>query len=294
MNLIDYIVNVFVMADDFCKIYFPARKLRSRGPLPKLADSEVITMELVGEYLGLGTDEGIHHYFRRHWHHLFPNLPDRSNFARQCANVWDVKQSFFEYLSGFQDHYLQILDSMPIEVCKFVRAKTSQQFKDSAAYGKWFGQTFFGYRLHLKITDIGIIRKFILAPANEHDIRYAEPLIAQDRGGWALADKGYRSKALQQKLWQQRKMYFHTSVRRIDKKTCPLPKQTIRTLTGKRRLIETVAGQLEQRFGIKTTFARDLWHLLNRIIRKILSHTISVLLNIKMNIEPLKLRLLVN
>jgi len=294
MNLIDYIVNVFVMADDFCKIYFPARKLRSRGPLPKLADSEVITMELVGEYLGLGTDEGIHHYFCRHWHHLFPNLPDRSNFARQCANVWDVKQSFFEYLSGFQDHYLQILDSMPIEVCKFVRAKTSQQFKDSAAYGKWFGQTFFGYRLHLKITDIGMIRQFILAPANEHDIRYVEPLIAQDRGGWVLADKGYRSKPLQQKLWQQRKMYFHTSVRRIDKKTSPLPKQTIRTLTGKRRLIETVAGQLEQRFGIKTTFARDLWHLMNRIIRKILSHTISVLLNIKMNIEPLKLRLLVN
>lgn len=294
MNLIDYIVNVFVMADDFCKIYFPARKLRSRGPLPKLADSEVITMELVGEYLGLGTDEGIHHYFCRHWHHLFPNLPDRSNFARQCANVWDVKQSFFEYLSGFQDHYLQILDSMPIEVCKFVRAKTSQQFKDSAAYGKWFGQTFFGYRLHLKITDIGIIRQFILAPANEHDIRYVEPLIAQDRGGWVLADKGYRSKPLQQKLWQQRKMYFHTSVRRIDKKTSPLPKQTIRTLTGKRRLIETVAGQLEQRFGIKTTFARDLWHLMNRIIRKILSHTISVLLNIKMNIEPLRLRLLVN
>jgi IS5 family transposase len=294
MNLIDYIVNVFVMADDFCKIYFPARKLRTRGPLPKLADSEVIAMELVGEYLGLRTDEGIHHYFRRHWHHLFPNLPDRSNFARQCANVWDVKQSFFEYLSGFQDHYLQILDSMPIEVCKFVRAKTSQQFKDSAAYGKWFGQTFFGYRLHLKITDIGMIRQFILAPANEHDIRYAEPLIAQDRGGWVLADKGYRSKPLQQKLWQQRKMYFHTSVRRIDKKTSPLPKQTIRTLTGKRRLIETVAGQLEQRFGIKTTFARDLWHLMNRIIRKILSHTISVLLNIKMNIEPLKLRLLVN
>ena len=294
MNLIDYIVNVFVMADDFCKIYFPARKLRSRGPLPKLADSEVITMELVGEYLGLGTDEGIHRYFCRHWQHLFPNLPDRSNFVRQCANVWDVKQSFFEYLSGFQDHYLQILDSMPIEVCKFVRAKTSQQFKDSAAYGKWFGQTFFGYRLHLKITDIGMIRQFILAPANEHDIRYVEPLIAQDRGGWVLADKGYRSKPLQQKLWQLRKMYFHTSVRRIDKKTSPLPKQTIRTLTGKRRLIETVAGQLEQRFGIKTTFARDLWHLMNRIIRKILSHTISILLNIKMNIEPLKLRLLVN
>jgi len=294
MKLIDYIVNVFVMVDDFCKIHYPPRKLRQRGPVPKLADSEVITMEIVGEYLGFDTDESIYNYFFRHWNFLFPHMPDRSNFVRQCANLWSVKQRFFEYMSCFQDHYLQIIDSMPIEVCKFVRAKKTTQFKETAAYGKWFGRTFFGYRLHLKITDIGIIRNFILAPANEHDIRYSVPLLADDCGGWTLADKGYRSKTLQQTLWEQRKMYFHTSLRRIDKKDSSLPKETIRKLTGKRRLIETVAGQLEQRFGIKTTFARDLWHLMNRIIRKVLSHTISVLMNIRMSIDPLKLRLLVN
>ena len=293
MKLVDYIVQVFVMADDFCKIYYPARKLRTRGPLPKLADSEVITMELIGEFLGLHTDEAIYNYFAGYWRHLFPRLPDRSNFVRQCANLWHVKQHLFEHLSCSKDHYLQILDSMPIEVCKFVRARTTTQFKETAAYGKWFGRTFFGYRLHLKITDTGVIRKFILAPANEHDIRYCEPLLGDDRGGWTLADKGYRSKELHQTLWQQRRMYFHTSVRRNDRKESPLPGETIRKLTGKRRLIETVAGQLEQRFGIKTTFARDLWHLMNRMIRKILSHTVSVLINVRMNIEPLKLRLLV-
>jgi hypothetical protein len=281
MKLMDYIVNVFVMADDFCKTYFPARSLRARGPLPRLADSEVITMELVGEYLGFDTDERIYQYFDRHWRPLFPELPDRSNFVRQCANLWHVKQCFFEFLSRPEDHYLQILDSVPIEVCKFVRSRTTKQFKETAAYGKGFGQTFF-------------IRHFILAPANEHDITYAEPLLACDCMGWVLGDKGYRSKPLQQKLWEERKVYFHTSVRRRDKKDSPLPKQTLRTLTGKRRLIETVAGQLEQRFRIKTTFARDLWHLLNRIIRKILSHTLGVVLNMKMNIDPLRLRLLVN
>lgn len=294
MELIDYIVNVFVMVDDFCEIYYPSRKLRARGPLPKLADSEAITMEIVGEYLGFNTDESIYDYFSRHWYDLFPNLPDRSNFVRQCANLWHVKQRFFEYLSHSKDKYLQIIDSMPIEVCKFVRARFTKQFKQTGAYGKWFGQTFFGYRLHFKITDFGMIRNFILAPANEHDISYAESLLTDDSGGWVLGDKGYRSKDLHNKLWQQRKIYFHTSLRRNDKKTSPLPRQTIRTLTGKRRLIETIAGQLEQRFSIKTTFARDLWHLMNRIIRKILSHTICVLLNIKMNIDPLKLRLLVN
>jgi hypothetical protein len=55
----------------------------------------------------------------------------------------------------------------------------------------------------LKITDIGIIRHFILAPANERDIKYAEPLIDSDCMGWVLGDKGYRSKPLQQKLWNE-------------------------------------------------------------------------------------------
>ena len=81
MELVDFIVNVFVMVDDFCKIYFPPHKRRTRGPAPKLADSEVIALELVGEYLRFDTAGGIYDHFRRHWRHLFPNMPDRSNFS---------------------------------------------------------------------------------------------------------------------------------------------------------------------------------------------------------------------
>lgn len=290
--LTDYIVKVFIMTDDFCKINFPPKILRSRGPKPKLSDSEVITMEIVGEYLGFHSDTAIYNYFHDHWHFLFPNLTDRSNFVRQCANLWGVKQRFFEYISHFQDHYLQIVDSMPLEVCKFVRARRTKQFKESGKYGKWFGQTFFGYRLHLKINDLGMIRNFILAPANESDRKYVEPLLADDVGGWLLGDKGYQSKPLKQKLWNDRKMYLQTSIKKNEKKDSPLPIETIRKLTGIRRLVETVNGQLAERYDIKSTFARDLWHLMNRIIRKILSHTIGVYINIINNVEPLKLSLI--
>jgi len=55
-----------------------------------------------------------------------------------------------------------------------------------------------------------------------------------------------------------------------------------------------VVGQLEQRFHIKRTFVRDLWHSLNRIIHKILSHAVRVFLNIKLGNDPLKLGLLIN
>ncbi|MDI6786735.1 MAG: hypothetical protein QMD92_08535 [bacterium] len=87
-----------LIVDDFCKKYFPFRSLRTKGRLLKLSDSEVITMEIVGEYLNYKTDKEIYEYFKRHWTTLFPNMPDRSNSIRQSANLWYIKQHLFDYL----------------------------------------------------------------------------------------------------------------------------------------------------------------------------------------------------
>lgn len=42
------------------------------GFTPRLSDSEVITMEIVGEVLGHDGDKAIWAYFRRHWAAWFP------------------------------------------------------------------------------------------------------------------------------------------------------------------------------------------------------------------------------
>ncbi len=293
MELSDFVVTVFVEVDDFLNEFYPARSLRARGFLPRLTDSEVITMEIVGEYLGFSTDKAIYEYFKRHWRRYFPNIPDRTSFVRQCANLWKIKEKLFEYLTLSHNRPIQIIDSMPLSVVKFERARRARLFRDKASYGKWFGQTYFGFKLHFKITQEGVIKRFILTPANIHDIKLTEDLLEGDRGSFALADKGYRSKPLFEKLWNEERIYLHTSLRRIDKRQSPLPRQTIRRFTGIRRLIETVAGQLEQQFFIKKVWARDMWHLLNRIIRKVLSHSFCAFLNMRLGRSPLSLKGLV-
>jgi len=42
---------------------------------------------------------------------------------------------------------------------------------------------------------------------------------------------------------------------------------------GTRRLIETVIGQLTERFHIEKVRARDTWHQCSRFWRKLLAHT---------------------
>lgn len=72
--------------------------LRSRGFMPKLSDAEVITMELVGEFMGKDQDKGIWRYFRNHWHEWFPHLGSRANFAKQSANLWDLKRRLQDHI----------------------------------------------------------------------------------------------------------------------------------------------------------------------------------------------------
>ena len=81
MDLETLIVAAFCVVDDFVRDLCPGRGLRQRGPTPVLADSEVLTVEIVGEFLGLDTDQGLHAYFRRHFGHLFPRL-------REWVWVW--------------------------------------------------------------------------------------------------------------------------------------------------------------------------------------------------------------
>lgn len=48
------------------------------------------------------------------------------------------------------------------------------------------------------------------------------------------------------------------------------PKTFVQQLMKTRRLIETVIGQLSERFSIEKIHARDCLHLINRFVRKIL------------------------
>ena len=126
MDLETLIIAVFCLVDDFVRDLCHDHRLRQRGPMPVLADSEVLTVEIVGEFLGLDTDQGLHAYFRRHFGHLFPGLQavHRTTFARQAANLWATKHALWRRLLAMAGHdpAVTLVDSMPVPVCRFARA----------------------------------------------------------------------------------------------------------------------------------------------------------------------------
>ncbi|MGB7209643.1 MAG: hypothetical protein WBD27_13350 [Pyrinomonadaceae bacterium] len=65
MNLDMVIISIFCMIDDLFKQL--GRRIRGRGFAPGLTDAEAVTIETVGELIGLDTDKSIFEYFRRHY-----------------------------------------------------------------------------------------------------------------------------------------------------------------------------------------------------------------------------------
>jgi hypothetical protein len=90
----------------------------SLGPSLELSDAEVLTIEIVGEFLGIDTDEGLYEHFRRHYGEWFPALRGvhRTTFLRQATNLWAVKKMLWKHLLGRIrfDPKVSLIDSAPV------------------------------------------------------------------------------------------------------------------------------------------------------------------------------------
>ena len=277
MSRQDLLLWVFCLIDDELKALHPPR-LRTRGrQVTTLTDAEVITIELVGEFWGLDADKAIYRHFRAYHAAEFPNLARvcRTTFARQAANLWAVKRALHrrlaERLSAGQSVWL--VDSFPLPACQFARATFCQRFAGEADYGydHCLKRTFYGFRVHLRTDRAGVIQDFEVAPARASD-KALLPELAGPPGTIGIGDRGYYSPVLAAELAEGGVKLLTPYPHRSKE---PDPARAAR-LSAVRYRLETVNGQLADRYRAKRTWARDLWHLTSRITRKVLSHTAMV------------------
>ena len=298
MDLDTLIISMYTRIDDELKIacqrlHMP--RLRQRGPAPQLADAEVLTLECVGEFLGLDADTHIFAYFRRHGLHLFPALAHlhRTTYARQAANLWHLKERLWRRLAeevAAADDRLHIVDSLPVPVCRFARAPFCRRLRGAARYGKDHAdrQTFYGFRLHARLTWPGLISDIVLAPANQSEPSLLVPLADRAPAHCTiLGDRNY--------CGQEQSARLAADGQRLVTPPARQARHDPEAVRGKkwvysdtRYLIETVFSQMTERFHIKRVWARDVWHLTSRIYRKVLAHTLALILNMEQGNRPLQ------
>ncbi len=285
MDISTFLVIIYCLIDDWLQ---EQPKYRQRGPQPTLSDSELLTIEVVGSWLGLATDKGVFIHFRRHFRDWFPAIGQihRTTFVRQSANLWWVKVQLWRQLLQWLEHDPDffIMDSMPLPVCRFARANRCRRLREVSAYGydEVARQTYFGLRVHARIAWPGVICDLALLPANVHDTEAAE-LMLQNTTGFLLADRNYWNPHLQARLAEKQLCLLAPFKQaKHEKQRWPW------WLKQMRYRIETIFGQLAHKLKAKAVWARDEWHLCSRWLRRILAHCFGVLLCQQTGLPPLR------
>ena len=291
MDRKDFIIIVYLLVCQHYQAIKARYPLRHGGFAPALSDEEVITIELCGEYFKLASDEDIFDYFQAHFQDWFPQLRDRTLFVRQAANLWQIKallQQRLTQVSGQVEDPVQVIDTLPLPVCVLTRAPRDRCFKPDADYGYCAAKQLhdYGFKLGLRVARSGMIIQYPLLPARPHDVQLTDELVA-DFAGVAPADKGFIDAVRQTLLAERHGVTLVTPPRkRMQAAFAP---EVLKTCARWRKRVETVGSHLTERFGVGRIRVRDLWHFQQRLIRKILAHTVGVFLNLQLGRKPLDL-----
>jgi hypothetical protein len=293
----DLLLSVYCVLDDLLPVVLAERgvkRLRARGPAPKLTDAEALTIAVVGEWLGCGNDAALWRHAALYWRAAFPDLGHRTTFIRQVSNLWWVIEALWQHLlqaMGMLEGRLYIADSFPLVSCGFTRACMRRRLREEASYGYCASKQmkYFGLKGHLLVHASGVIVGVMLTPANVND-REVLDVLAGHGGCEVLADKNYLCGWWQQLLQQTRGVCIITGMRK-DMRRQNTPRER-RLLKQCRKVVETVVGQLEERFGLARVWPKDFWHLHAAVMRKVFAHTLGVHFNLRENRPPLQLHAL--
>lgn len=286
-----FIITVFCLVSELYAQVTARRPVRHGGFAPALSDEEVITMEICGEYFKLHQDRDLYDYFATHYRPFFPRLPNRSLFVRQAANLWQVKTAIWHLIverSGQGTSPVQVIDTMPLPVCTYTRSGRDRCFKTFADYGHCAAKKFdyYGFKLGLRVSALGMITHFPLLSARAHDVNHTNALV-EGFAGLCPADKGFIDPFRQPLLLDRYAVKIVTPAK--SNMTEEHPRSLRQFCSRIRKIVETVGSHLTERFAIDAIRVHDLWHFQHRLIRKVLSHTLMVFVNLQMGRDPLDL-----
>jgi len=278
----DFCLWTYVAVDELWPQIAP--QCRRPGPAPRCSDPELITMAVVAECCGWDQETDALSRWAAH-RDLFPHQPERSRFNRRrrllMGAINELRRLVLAALDFAQDRQC-VLDSLPIPVIGFhlvpSGARAYWQSYD-ARFGKVPSKkaTIFGYKLYLLTTLNGVIRDFVLAPANALELQVGVELLEEHTDLTVLGDKAFISAPVAARLCQEQRIALLT-LPRCNQREQVSP-AVRRTLNAARQVVETVNSQLAGQFHIEANHAQSFWGLCARLHTKLAAHTLSVHLN---------------
>lgn len=250
------------------------------GRKQKMSDLEVVALSLTAEFMSIDSENSL---FKQLNQAEIPNLIERSQFNKRRRKLFlfseEIRTKLAKEFLEFEDYF--IVDSMPLEICKFSRHSRikicKEEFESAPSKGFCASQNnwYFGYKLHGVCSVSGIFHSLDITKAEVHDVHFLKNIKQQMSDCVLLGDRGYLSESIQLDLFQTVKVRLETPKRSNQKDY----KQQPYIFRKSRKRIETLFSQLCDQFMIRRNYAKSFEGFKTRILAKITSLTLVQYIN---------------
>jgi hypothetical protein len=201
------LTTLFCCVDDFCKnnstpqqtlLALDNKKHRNRKK--SLSPSEIMTILICFHPSNYRNFKAFYiDYVSIYLKNMFPTLLSYNRFVEVTPTVLLPLCAYLKSRLGTPTG-ISYIDSTKIAVCGNKRISRNKVFSDIATIGKTTMGWFFGFKLHLIVTEQGDLIALKMTPGNVDD-RSPVPEMCQTIFGKLFGDKGYISKKLTDSLF---------------------------------------------------------------------------------------------
>jgi hypothetical protein len=282
LDLDSFLVSLYVLVDDWWKADHPSSALRKPGRPALLSESEVLTLAILAQWPRFRSERDFWRFASWHLRSYFPTLCSQSQLNRRIRalepELRELQRTFAQELACPSAVY-RVMDTTLVPAIVRVRASRKGLFCGQATFGRSASKTewVYGFKVALVVDPDGVITAFGLAPAASDERPIGDALVASDRYGAYLADKGFTGVEWE-RLWME--IYGALVVATPkDNSRRAWTKADRRWASGKRQIIEGVIGQLKDFFCLEGHRAKTLGGLLTRLAAKVAAYTCAQRIN---------------
>ncbi|MDY3042373.1 IS982 family transposase [Streptococcus pluranimalium] len=257
------------ISSQFYRTYCPdSLKHRRNIGLAKVSDESLLVLLLLQAELGVTFQRRFYRICQLFFGH---NLLERSRFNRRTKQLIWLVQLIRQALSGaISPDTIVIMDSFPLLLCQPIRNHSAKIFNDCAdiGYNAAKNLSFYGFKVHMLVTLSGAILNYVVTPASVNNIKVVDELLEGCRQSVVLADLGYLSQELKDRL-EQKGYHLWTPLRQ---NMVGAEQHNHWQLLVMRRTIETRFSELCALFNIEHMLTRSIRGLQLRIEQIILAY----------------------
>ena len=269
-------LTIFCEIDDFCRKFEPkfnqqllADQQRKRIKPSRMARSEVMTIIVLFHRSGFRDLKKFYtKLVSRYWRQDFPALLSYNRFVELQRDCLILLGAFMQTRLGSCSG-VSFIDSSKIAVCDNLRIKQNKVFEGSAKRGKTSVGWFYGFKLHLIVSDTGEILAWQITLGNVDD-RKPVPQMSKQVWGKLFGDRGYISQKLTA-LLGAKNIQLITKIKKTMKNK--FVNYFDKLMLRKRAIIESINDQLKNISQVEHTRHRSVWNFYTNIVAGLIAYT---------------------